>query len=88
MNSALNGSSSSKGVARKMPTSSGLYANSGSGAEAVRQAAPKLKQAMICELTLYNARCYIKTSSNASWRLTGVGTKTANEPEHTGAARI
>ena len=58
-------SSSSKDVTRKMPTNSGLYANSGSKMEALKQAAPKLKQTMICEPTLYSARCYVKTSSNA-----------------------
>ena len=81
-------SSSSKDVTRKMPTNSGLYANSSSKVEALKQAALKLKHAMCREPTLYSARCYVKTSSNVRWRLTGVCTKTANEPEHAGAARI
>ena len=77
-----------KNITYKMTTNSGLYANSGSKTEASEQAALKLKHAMCREPTLYSARCYVKTSSNVCWRLTGVCTKTANEPEHAGAARI
>ena len=71
-----------------MTTNSGLYTNSGSKVEALKQAALQLEHAIRREPTLYSARCYVKTSSNVRWRLTGVCTKTANEPEHAGAARI